>query len=54
MELKALIRELQKLINESGLAADVREIMVKLAISMVVFWILLLALGYSLNRIKRG
>jgi len=54
MELKALLRELQKLINESGLADDVRDIMVKLVISLVVFWIVLMALGGWIKRMKRG
>jgi len=54
MELKALIRELQKFLNDAGLADDVRGLMVKVVISLVVFWIVLLALGGWIKRMKRG
>lgn len=48
-----LIRQLQMIIDDSDVAADVRGIMVKFVIGLAVFWIVLLLLGYWIMLLRR-
>lgn len=41
---KELIRQLQVILDDAGVAADVRDMIVKFVISLVVFWLVLLGL----------
>lgn len=53
MELENLIRQLQVILDEANVVSVVREIMVRLVISLAVFWIVLLGLGYWIKVLGR-
>lgn len=50
---KELIRQLQVILNDAGVAVGVRDMMVKFVISLVVFWLVLLGIGYWIMLLKR-
>lgn len=53
MELEKLIRELQTILDEADVVSIVRDVMVKFVVALVVFWILLLGLGYWMKVLGR-
>jgi len=48
-----LIRQLDMFLDGAGVAADVRDMMIKLIIGLTVFWIVLLGLGGWIMFLKR-